>query len=49
MPPRGLLLETPTLAESVPERFAQADFFSALDPNATAVDALEESLEDALD
>jgi hypothetical protein len=43
-----VIVEAPTLAESVPERFAQADFFSALDPNATAIDVLEESLVDAL-
>jgi len=43
-----VILEAPTLSESVPERFAQADLFSALDPNATAIDVLEESLDDAL-
>jgi hypothetical protein len=43
-----VILEAPTLAEAVPDRFAQGDFFSALDPNETAIDVLEESLDDAL-
>ncbi len=43
-----LVIEAPTLAEAVPDRFAQVDFDSGLSPDFTSVDVLEESLGEAL-
>jgi hypothetical protein len=43
-----VVLEAPTLAAAAPERFSQADFILALDPDDTCIDVLEESLADAL-
>lgn len=43
-----LLIEAPSLAEAVPERFGQADLFGALDPARSCVDLLEASLRDAV-
>jgi len=43
-----VILEAPSLASAAPERFSQADFLLALDPDATCIDVMEESLADAL-
>ena len=43
-----VILEAPTLAAAAPERFSQADFILALNPDATCLDVMEESLADAL-
>jgi hypothetical protein len=44
----GLELRAPTFAESLPERFAQADLFPAVSPGETALSVLGASLCDAL-
>jgi hypothetical protein len=45
----GVRLAAPSLAEAVPERFAQADFFPRLDPSASGLTLLGESLREALE
>lgn len=42
-----LVLQAPQLAEALPERFAQADLFSAVDPTHSALTLLAASLGDA--
>jgi hypothetical protein len=44
----GVRLRAPTLAEAVPERFGQGDLFPRLDPCASGLTLLGESLRDAL-
>lgn len=43
-----VVVEAPTLAAAAPERFTQLDFLLDLDPKATAVEVMAESLADAL-
>ncbi len=44
-----LVVEAPSLAEAVPEQFAQADLFTPVEPARSCLDLLEESLRDALE
>lgn len=44
-----LIVEAPSLAEAVPEQFAQADLFTPVEPVRSCLDLLEESLRDALE
>lgn len=44
-----VVVEAPSLAEAVPEQFAQADLFVPVEPARSCLDLLEESLRDALE
>lgn len=44
-----LVVEAPSLAEAVPEQFAQADLFTLVEPARSCLDLLEESLRDVLE
>ncbi len=44
-----LVVEAPSLAEAVPEQFAQADLFTPVEPARSCLDLLEESLRDAVE
>jgi hypothetical protein len=43
-----LIVEAPSLAEAVPERFGQSDLFQTVDPTRSCLDLLEESVRDAV-
>lgn len=44
-----LVLEAPTLIETDPDRFRQADLFTFVEPTRSCLDLLEESLRDAIE